>query len=51
MVFACYVFFAGVLSKLANAVRELDRRVEERTSALEREGKQVNAKTADALIF
>jgi Signal transduction histidine kinase len=29
--------FAGVLSKLATLVRELDRRVHERTAALERE--------------
>ncbi len=37
MGFACYVLFAGVLSKLATLVRELDRRVDERTAALERE--------------
>lgn len=37
MAFACYVLFAGVLSKLAILVRELDRRVAERTAALERE--------------
>ena len=37
MGFACYVLFAGVLSKLAMLVRELDRRVDERTAALERE--------------
>jgi len=37
MAFACYVLFAGVLSKLATLVRELDRRVDERTAALERE--------------
>ena len=37
MAFACYVLFAGVLSKLAMLVRELDRRVDERTAALERE--------------
>src|SRR5437899_5142914 len=35
--FASYVLFAGVLSKLGTLVRELDRRVKERTSALERE--------------
>ena len=35
--FASYVLFAGVLSKLGTLVRELDRRVEERTAALERE--------------
>src|SRR4029077_18101816 len=37
MAFASYVLFAGVLSKLATLVRELDRRVQERTAALERE--------------
>jgi signal transduction histidine kinase len=37
MAFACYVLFAGVLSKLATLVRELDRRVDERTAALEHE--------------
>lgn len=37
MAFACYVLFAGVLSKLATLVRDLDRRVDERTAALERE--------------
>jgi len=37
MAFALYVLFAGVLSKLGTLVRELDRRVEERTAALERE--------------
>src|SRR5436189_3250692 len=37
MAFASYVLFAGVLSKLGTLVRELDRRVEERTAALERE--------------
>jgi signal transduction histidine kinase len=35
--FGSYVIFAGVLSKLGTLVRELDRRVEERTAALERE--------------
>ena len=37
MAFASYALFAGVLSKLGTLVRELDRRVEERTAALERE--------------
>ena len=37
MAFSGYVLFAGVLSKLATLVRELDRRVDERTAALERE--------------
>src|SRR5262249_2009983 len=37
MAFACYVLFAGVLSNLATLVRELDRRVDERTAALQRE--------------
>ena len=37
MSFGFYVLFAGVLSKLAKLVRELDRRVHERTAALERE--------------
>src|SRR5262249_57155982 len=37
MAFACYVLFAAVLSKLAMLVHELDRRVDERTAALERE--------------
>lgn len=37
MAFACYVLFAGVLSKLPMLVRELHRRVDERTAALERE--------------
>jgi len=37
MAFACYVLFAGVLSKLATLVRELDRRVDERTAALKHE--------------
>jgi len=37
MAFSGYVLFAGVLSKLATLVRELDRRVGERTAALERE--------------
>jgi len=35
--FASYVLFAGVLSKLGALVRELDRRVQERTAALEHE--------------
>lgn len=34
---ASYVLFAGVLAKLGVLVRELDRRVQERTAALERE--------------
>jgi signal transduction histidine kinase len=37
MAFASYVLFAGVVSKLGTVVRELDRRVEERTAAYERE--------------
>jgi len=37
MAFASYVLFAGVVSKLATLVRELDQRVEERTAAYERE--------------
>jgi signal transduction histidine kinase len=37
MAFAGYVLFAGLLSKLRTLVRELDRRVDERTAALERE--------------
>jgi signal transduction histidine kinase len=37
MAFASYLLFAGVVSKLATLVRELDRRVEERTAAYERE--------------
>lgn len=37
MVFASYVLFAGVVSKLGTLVRELDRRVDERTAAYERE--------------
>ena len=37
MAFSGYVLFAGVLSKLATLVRELDRRVDERTAALEHE--------------
>ena len=37
MAFASYVLFAGVVSKLGTLVRELDRRVEERTAAYERE--------------
>jgi len=37
MVFASYAIFAGVLSKLRTLIRELDRRVQERTMALQRE--------------
>src|SRR6266536_900207 len=37
MAFASFALFAGVLSKLRTLVRELDRRVDERTGALERE--------------
>jgi len=37
MAFAGYVLFAGVLTKLRTLIRELDRRVHERTAALERE--------------
>ena len=37
MEFASFAVFAGVLSKLASLVRELDLRVHERTAALERE--------------
>lgn len=37
MAVASFALFAGVLSKLATLVRELDRRVDERTAALERE--------------
>src|SRR5678816_2480805 len=37
MAFASYVLFARVVSKLGSLVRELDRRVEERTAAYERE--------------
>jgi len=37
MAFASFALFAGVLSKLRTLVRELDRRVDERTAALERE--------------
>ena len=37
MAFASYVLFAAVVSKLGTVVRELDRRVEERTAAYERE--------------
>ena len=33
MAFASYVLFAGVVSKLGTLVRELDRRVDERTAA------------------
>jgi signal transduction histidine kinase len=37
MAFASFALYAGVLSKLRTLVRELDRRVDERTAALERE--------------
>jgi signal transduction histidine kinase len=37
MAFASYALFAGVLSKLRTLVGELDRRVQERTAALQRE--------------
>ena len=37
MAFASYVLFAGVVSELGILVRELDRRVDERTAAYERE--------------
>jgi signal transduction histidine kinase len=37
MSFALYALFAGVLWKLRTLIRELDRRVHERTAALERE--------------
>jgi signal transduction histidine kinase len=37
MAFASYVLFAAVLSNLGTLVRELDRRVQERTATLERE--------------
>jgi len=37
MAFASYILFAGVVSKLGTLVRELDRRVDERTAAYERE--------------
>ena len=37
MAFVSYALFAGVLSKLRTLVGELDRRVQERTAALERE--------------
>src|SRR5215475_12500666 len=37
MAFASYVLFAVVVSKLGSLVRELDRRVDERTAAYERE--------------
>jgi signal transduction histidine kinase len=37
MAFASYMLFAGVVSKLGTVVRELDRRVDERTAAYERE--------------
>jgi signal transduction histidine kinase len=37
MAFVSYALFAGVLSKLRILVRELDRRVQERTAALQRE--------------
>ena len=37
MAFASYALFAGVLSKLRTLVEELDRRVQDRTAALQRE--------------
>jgi signal transduction histidine kinase len=37
MAFASYALFAGVLAKLRSLVGELDRRVQERTAALQRE--------------
>lgn len=37
MAFASFALFAGLLSKLRTLIRELDRRVHERTAALERE--------------
>jgi len=37
MALGAFVLFAGVLSKLRTLVRELDRRVQERTAALQRE--------------
>src|SRR6266478_7353111 len=37
MAFVSYALFAGVLTKLRTLVRELDRRVDERTAALQRE--------------
>jgi signal transduction histidine kinase len=37
MALAAYALFAGVLSKLATLIRELDQRVKQRTAALERE--------------
>jgi len=37
MAFASYALFAGVLSKLRTLIGELDRRVQERTAALQRE--------------
>jgi signal transduction histidine kinase len=37
MAFASYAIFAGLVSKLGTLVRELDRRVDERTAAYERE--------------
>src|SRR5258707_9630215 len=37
MAFVSYALFAGILSKLRTLVDELDRRVQERTAALERE--------------
>ena len=38
MAFTSFALFAGMLSKLRTLVRELDRRVLERTAALQREG-------------
>ena len=37
MAFAAFVLFAGVLSKLATLIRELDRQVDQRTAELKRE--------------
>jgi hypothetical protein len=37
MAFASYALFAGVLAKLRTLIGELDRRVQERTAALQRE--------------
>ena len=37
MAFTAYALFAGVLAKLRTLVKELDRRVQERTAALQRE--------------
>jgi signal transduction histidine kinase len=37
MVFAAFVLFAGILSKLSTLIRDLDRRVDQRTAELKRE--------------